>query len=421
MFKTFMIGLSALCMVPLATVAEQPQWSLEGVSEQLWQLSAERKIVESAIIAAQAKKQSAARWSNPELELAVDNAIGKEVGSGDSDLSQITIRQAIPLTGRLETRKQQASTQLDATSLQQQVIQLQLQKEASSLYHGLQYQQMRMALLQQQLESTAEFQRIAQRREQGGDISRLERLRLELINETSRQQINVAEGELHEAESALQNRLHRAEPIPELPPLVSVPPRPVLATLEPYLEMHPELQQLKKQVTTDELEINLQKAQRINDPQLWLSYERSYINGERQGVSGAGIAFTLPLWDRKQGEIASARQTMHQTRYRLEARERQLRQKLALHHRHLGHLIEQVERHRKVMLAPAQEVFNLSREAFAVGQADILQLVDAVDTYFQTELEQLSLMHSAWLEWSELRYTAAIQLATPLPSEKGNE
>lgn len=408
-FKVIGFGL-LLSSSPLLAASPVVNWSLDSAVQRAWQVSAERSIAGAALSAAETKQRYASMWPNPSIELAVDNAIGKETGSGDSEISQITVSQAIPLSGRLSLQGEQAELQREQAAVLRQQQLLLLEREAAYIFHELQFDQAHMWLLQQRLTSAKEFQRIGLRREQGGDLSRLERLRLDLVSELTKQQIASAEGQFAEASAAFRTRFQVEGNIGRLDVLEQLPVLPSLEALVQRHAEHPDLQLLAFQIAAARQGVNIAKVSHIVDPEVWVSYERSYLNGRREGVTGVGISFTVPLWQQAQGATKVAQQAKNQLQFQLDARQRQLSNQLSVNHLNLSQLIKQADTFRAQMRAPAREIFTLTTESFAVGQSDILQLVDAVDIYYENELGYLQLLQKAWVAWADLRYAAGISL-----------
>ena len=77
---------------------------------------------------------------------------------------------------------------------------------------------------------------------------------------------------------------------------------------------------------------------------------------------------------------------------------------------HLERLVKQAEHYKTNVLIPAQEVLNLTKAGFDVGEIDVLNLIDANKTYFDARKNYLELLYEASLESSEVRLAAGISL-----------
>ena len=124
----------------------------------------------------------------------------------------------------------------------------------------------------------------------------------------------------------------------------------------------------------------------------------------------------LPLWDRKGGQIREMGASVIQEESRFQALRQKLEGRLRQSHLHLTHLVQQGTHFRTHVFEPARELFDLTRKAYAAGEADILSLVDGHDTYFQAQTRYLELLQEAALEAAELRLAAGRSLVEVAPS-----
>ncbi len=393
-------------------VAQPDQWTLHSTAQRVLQVAPERGVAEAEVTARRGGLQQAGVWPNPTIEIGASNTMGKDDGQGGTDLNQISITQPLPISGRLGRQRAQAEAGLREAEASVGRQGLALEYEAARIFHGLQLSRARLALAEQRLESADEFQRIGQRREQAGDLSRLERLRLDLVREAARQQIATAEGKFSEALSDFRTLLNLTEAEPSLPALDHFPELPPLAQLERHLDAHPALVAAREGVEAARHGVAVARANRLADPEVWLAQERDVLGDRRQNAIAFGVAVTVPLWDRGKGNIDAAQANRQKAQLEVETLQRQLGNRLRLNHLHLSHLIEQGRDFRSHVLAPAQEIFQLSRKGFSAGQVGILNLVDAVETYFNARVRYLELLQEAWMEAAALRRSAGLSLLT---------
>ena len=406
---------TTLMVITSSAMAQTTPWTLESSVQQVLEVAPERQTAEAEVMILQGHRQQAGRWHNPTIELGASNAMSKEDGQGGATLNDITIRQPLPLSGRLNLQRQQADAQLKQAQAGVSEQNLTLEYEAARVFHSLQLNRALNQLAEQRLQSADEFQHIGRRREQAGDLSRLERLRLDLIRENASQLIANAEGKESESLSDFRTLLNLTETEPGVTALEQMPPYPALAELEQQLEQHPALLAARQKITAARNGIDIARASRLADPELWLSRGRDYLGGQRQDVTAFGVAITLPLWNNGTGQIDSARATRDKAQFELETVQRQLNNRLRLNHLHLGHLLEQAQTYLPKVLEPAEQLFQLSRSGFNAGEVEILALVDAVNGYYEARARYLELLQQTWLEAAELRRSAGISLLTATP------
>lgn len=397
------------------SAAQTEMWTLESTAQQVLQEAPERRVAQAEVKTREAERYQAGVWPNPTVELGASNAMGKDDGQGGTDVNLFGVRQALPLSGRLERQRKQADASLKQAEAGVGQQGLMLEYEAARVFHGLQFNRAQLKLAEQRLESADEFQHIGRRREQAGDLSRLERLRLDVVRESAKQLVASAEGEYSESLSDFKTLLNLAEVNPQLVMLVHPPALPLLAELEASLDGHPDLVAARQGVEVARHGVELARSRRFADPEIWLARERDLLDDRRQDITAFGVAISIPLWDRGKGNIDAALASQQKAQYEVNALRRQTGNRLQLNYLHLSHLIEQAEEFNSNVLDPADEIFRLTRKGFAAGQVEILNLVDAVDTYFDAQVRYLELLQEAWLEAAELRRAAGLSLLLAQP------
>lgn len=395
-------------------------WTLESSVHRAVEVAPELRAADAAVRMQEGALQQAGAWPNPDIELRLDNKIGKDAGTGGTDVTQLALSQPLPLGGRLRQARDMASADLRAAEADKDERALSLETEAARAFHDLQLADARLRLAEQRIELADALQQTAQRRQQAGELSRLERLRLDILREQAHQAIDREEGEYSEALARFRARLALPpEQAPSLVPLVPVEAVPELPELRTRMDRHPALRAVSSRIVAARSGIGLARAERLPDPVLRVFRERDYLDARPQSYSGAAVALTLPLWDRSRGRIGQARARLDETEALAAALERDLHTALDQSHLHLTHLIQQAAHFRERVREPAREVLELTRKGYAAGEAEILALVDANDTYFEAETRYLELLHEAWLEAAALRLAAGRSVLSARPLTQG--
>ncbi|MFA5627770.1 MAG: TolC family protein [Thiohalomonadaceae bacterium] len=393
----------------------QPQdsWTLEQSIRRAVEIAPEIRGSQAAVSARQGALQQAGAWPNPQIELRADDKIGKDDGTGGTGFTQLAFSQPLPLSGRLGHQQAVAGAELDAAHADLLYRQIQLETQVAQRFHGLQLAEERLHLAEQRLQLADDLQDIGHRRSQAGELSKLESLRLDLIRESAQQIFDKAEGSYNEALSRFRAYLGlSAEVVSKLAPLKAFEPMPDLQQLQDGLSRHSALLAARHRLEAAQSGVDLARAGRLPDPSLRLFRERDFLNGRHQDVTGIGVGITVPLWDRNSGRIDESRALVIQSQSELQALERDLNSRLQQSYLHLNHLVQQGKHYRTRVFEPAQKVFDLTRKAYASGEVEILSLIDANNTYFDTRERYLELLQEAWLEAAELRLAAGLTLVT---------
>jgi cobalt-zinc-cadmium efflux system outer membrane protein len=379
------------------------------------EVAPEIREAEAEVEAREGALTQAGAWPNPSIELRADQKLGIEDGSGGTELTQVAITQPLPLT-RLAPQRAQAGAQLAAARERLRHARLARETEAARAFHALQFAQARLTLAEQRIAFVAGLE--SGTGDKGRRIVRyltpLERARLAILREEAEQEVATAEGK--HGEAAAQFRALLALPpdsAPQTVPLVPAERPPVLDVLLKHLDDHPVIMASDQEIEAARAGINVARASRFADPTVGVFRERDFLAGARRDYNGVMLSVQVPLWSTQAGNVARARAEADQVRERRAALRRDLETRLRQGRLHLGHLIEQAERHRERLLGPAREMLALARRGFETGEQNILALVDAYSIYFETEVRYHELLQEAWQEAAELRFAAGIALVQP--------
>lgn len=410
------------CIVPVSAMGQsQGIWTLEDSIRRVVEVAPEIRGAQAAVGARQGALQQAGVWPNPQIELRADDSIGKDAGTGGTDFTQFAISQPLPLSGRLGHQQAVAGAALDAARAEQSYQQIRLETQVAQRYHSLQLALGRLRLAKRRLQLADDLQNTGRRRAQAGELSELERLRMDLIREAAQQALNSAEGAYNEALSRFRVYLGLSgEATPQLTSLQPFGLVPALEQLQAGLANHPALLAAKHRVEAARSGVDLARAERLPDLSLSVFREQDLLNGRRQDVTGIGLGITIPLWDRNSGRIGEARAQVIEGQSELQVLERDLDSRLRQSYLNLNQLVKQGEHYRTRVFQPAQKVFELTRKAYASGEVEILSVIDANNTYFDAHERYLELLQEAWLEAADLRLAAGRALV-PTEQDTDNE
>jgi len=357
-------------------------------------------------------------WPNPDLELSINDKLGLDDGSGGFDLTQIAISQPIPL-GRLSKQRQQAKARLEASNQDYLLQQLLLETETAHRFHLLQLMSSKLEVTEEQFEFAKRYKKDAGQDSQKEDslvryLNPLEQKRLDIMRASASQEVANIEGEYSEAVAGFKTLLFLnqgdSHKTAVLEPIDSMELLDILLRLQE--EKHPAIIAGQYQEEATDVGISLAKLERLQDPTVTVFGERDHLDNERQNYFGISLNLTLPFWDRKQGLIQQATAESEKAKHEQLALKQELQSRLKQAHLHLAHLIEQVDHYYNELLIPAREVFELTRKSFAVGEVNVLSLVDANNTYFDARRRYLELLYETHIELAELRLSSGISIAT---------
>jgi cobalt-zinc-cadmium efflux system outer membrane protein len=364
--------------------------------------AAQAAIAESA---GQAKQVSL--LPNPVIGYEGDQIRGGSYGGGEHGAF---LQQTIPLGGKLGLRRDVYRAQQRAgvatLAMQQQRIEADLE---SSFYAAL--------ALQQQIDTRRQLSAIA------ADATETAR---QLANVGQADAPDVLQSEVEQEQAALDtitaerhyiaafHQLTATAGQPDLPltrlagDLTASPAQP--PSLDTMLEQSPAVQRAGQEVHTAEAQLRSARREIVPDLTLraggqWNNEQvRQNPNIAAGGQSFASASIDLPLWNRNQGNIASAQAAVEA------AQAEAARVRLALRHS-AEPLIEQYSiaaaqsaRYRNDLLPRAQRAYDLYRERYRQMAAAYPQVLVSQRTLFQLQLAWIQSLGELWQSSAQLRH-----------------
>jgi len=412
----FLIAVVLVTTGPMASTwaADSGAWTLESATRRVLDLAPERRAADAAVAGREAELRAAGSWPNPNIELRADDKLGLDDGRGGTDLTRAGISQPLPLR-RLSRQRTAAEAALRSTEATRRAQRLQLEQETARVYHALQLAAARYKLAQERLAAAAGYPDRAAGRAGRDPLVRyltpLEQRRLAVLREEAQQAVLAAQREYENALTAFRALLGLSPDAPaEVVPLAPPMAPPALAELERGLEDHPTVVSAQQDVEAARAGIAVAESQRFADPELGVFRERDYINNARRDVTAVELTVQIPLWNLNRGPVDKAKADALRAQANLAAVQRDATSRLRQSHTELTRLLEQTERMRTNLLEPAREVLDLTRRGFISGEANILSLVDANNTYFDAQARYLDTLKDAALAAANLRLAAGQSL-----------
>ncbi|SEO84950.1 TolC family protein [Aquisalimonas asiatica] len=398
------IGLVGLfCMS--AAVAGSGTWTFERAVTHGLSVAPETDALEHRISVQRGSRDQTGRWPNPRLEADVSEGLGREDGRGGYALTELSLTQPLPLWGQLGHGRDAADARVAEAEAMAEVGRLELEAAIGAAFHAWQKTEADYGLAQQRLEEAERLNRIARLREERGDLSERERLRITLFRSEAMRDLEAAEGERAEARAVLASWLDLSPgELGEAPPF-DVPALQAADTGpgQDGLHDHPALRAASERQRAAASEISRARAEGRPDVSVRLFRERDVIDGSREGSVGVGIQLELPLWDRNQGRVREYAAERRQVQADARTLHRDLARQISVSTEYLAHLLRELERHREETLAPAHRVRELTYRGYETGEATLLELLEAYNTHFDAVRQEQQLLAESWEEWRELR------------------
>jgi cobalt-zinc-cadmium efflux system outer membrane protein len=405
--KQFVRNLLLLIAVLASTQSIAQQWNLESSVQQAIATSPELKKSIAELGVRQADINLSSLWPDPEIGFKVDNKMGQDDGAGGYDLTDITVRQSIPMS-RIKYQEEAAAASMKAAHFSQQYRSLQVQNRISKVFHQLQFASAKLTLAEKQLKLANEMYGQDESESKGVVVrylSPLEKMRLTIIREEAKQASGSAEGKYKEAISEfvklLGIEMGSVTSVSELLPVENIPNLKQLTELQ---NSHAQLSSQQQEVMAANHKIDVARSTQMIDPSIGLSWQREDIYAIMFNIQ-------IPITDRKTTAESKATYKASQQKIELQLLKRELKINLNRSYTHLNHVIEQAVEYKKKVLKPAGKMLELTNKGFTSGELNILSLVDANNTYFEARLTYLDLIYQARVELAEVKLYAG-QLIT---------
>jgi outer membrane protein, heavy metal efflux system len=401
---------------PLAEMANRAPLTLDAVLTLARTHNPTLRAAQAAIAQSAGQAKQAGTLPNPVIGYEGDQIRGGSYGGGEHGAF---LQQTIPLGGKLGLRRDvyraQQHTGEAALATQQQRIEADME---SSFYAAL--------ALQQEIDTRRQLNAIA------ADATETAR---QLANVGQADAPDVLQSEVEQGQAALDTltaerhyiaAFHQLTAIagqPDLPltrlagDLTATPAQP--PSLDTILAQSPAVQRADQAVHAAEAQLRSARREIVPDLTLrageqWnneLVRENPNIAAGPQSFASASI--DLPLWNRNQGNIASAQAAVDA------AQAEAARVRLALRHS-AAPLIEQYSiaatqsaRYRNDLLPRAQRAYDLYRERYRQMAAAYPQVLVSQRTLFQLQLAYIESLGELWQTSAQLRHFALGGALTP--------
>jgi len=389
--------------------------SLEQSIQMAVSVAPELQAAQAKLGAQEAQLGSINTWPNPTVGMQVDNVLDLESGGSGYDLTEISFSQPIPLQ-RMKHERKQADLGIQKAQAQYQQQHLQLEYQVAQLFYEVQHKSALLKLAKQRLYEVQQHQK--KHRSGKGEfdplvryVTPLEVMRLDIVLQTAKQGVAVAEGQYDEAAASFKALL--ALPLTQALNLPDLTPATLTLShddLKAALREHPSLRAGTLAVEEAEAGIAVAKANRIGDPVVTLFRRTDFLAGQRQAVNGIAVSVDVPFWNTSNSASVEAGFVAQQVQADVNTQQRDLQANLHKSYLHYGHLIAQTKHYRNKVLKPAKKMLNLTHRGFDVGELSVLTLVDAYNTYFDAQISHTNLLVQAWQELAMLRLSAGLSV-----------
>ncbi len=330
----------------------------------------------AGVDAARAGIVSSEAYPNPEVELLSGRLSARQAGAAAGSAHTVSITQRIDLPSQRYLRREIAGKTFEATVAGRRQYLSDLTARVKQGYYETLRREAEFLAAEESLVLMQQIYDRAQVRVDVGDAPRYESIKAsaELLNAQKTSQSALLR--VNQAKSFLRQQIGGVLPLgfSLAGGLEGAPDVAALETLRTnMLRSNPELEQLRTELERAGLALDYEKSLRLPTVALRASADREPdVRGTR-----AGIAFSVPLWDRRKGPIDEAAAMRMRVRSLLEEREFVLAQELDSAYQQFLIASSQVEALTSGIVIEAESALRIAEAAYRFGERGILDYLDA--------------------------------------------
>ena len=363
---------------------------------------------------AQAEGLVAGAYPNPALEIG-GGPWRSRVGAEPGTASSYGITQPIELPSVRAARIAAAAAGADSAGALADTVRLAIGYQSRQAFYDLLRRKEDERLARENLELLEQIQGRVQKRVEVGEAPRFELVRAEAETLAAQNALAAARLRIEEARGALRRLAGGAlasgfDIRGELPVLPDAPALPALQ--EAVLAGNPALRASAAERERAQRRLEQEQALRLPQPALRLGESRD----PEMRATTVGLTLSIPLWDRREGQIAQARAGIDLAAAQAEQQRIQLLRELEAAHARLAIAKRQIVTFEAGLLRSAEAALQVAEAAYRFGERSFLEVLDAQRTlrvvrvdYNQARFERIA----AWLDIERLRARDPFQTETP--------
>lgn len=371
MKRVYMTTTIVLLLMCIRTDAQQ--LTVEQAVGRALESNAELAAMAAELRGAEAAARQAARRTNPELELSVENAGANEAVTETT----LSIGQIVELGGDRRARADAAEAAREIVRLEFDVRRRDVEARVRSAFAELLAAQQQQIIARENVGSAEAAFAAIRDRVAAGKVSPIEETRAGVTVSIERIELTRAETAVANARRELAATWGGSDA-----DIVAGAPGGIGAGPDAGVDASPELQRSQAIVAQREAEARVERARATPDVRAHAGI-RGYDDGDGPAAV-AGVAVALPVFDRNRDAIASALARVEAARGDATAVRVRLTRDLDQARVRLAAAEQNVERFRTEIIPAAQSVNDAISEGYRLGKFGYLEVLDARRTLAQS-------------------------------------
>lgn len=347
------------------------------------EFSPQLKASKAGVMAAKGIEKQAGYWKNPELEIEAENIAGSGQFSG-SDSAEYTygLSQTIEIGGKRSARKKSAFESRKVANSEFTINKLYVIRDVHNAYGSVLAEAEALKLAKEQEELARQVLKSVSKRVAAARESEIQRVKATVAYDASVIKSFQEEGSLKSAKQKLAQLLGKEVLDVSLEHSYFfnlTPPKP-LKSYQDILDKSPILNHSRYLNNEKKFNLDLARANRISDPTIKVGF-RDFRDSSEQAMV-AGLSFPLPLFDRNQGNVYSARAELSKASSNKLQTKLALEQKLMSNWQNWQSSFSTAKKLKESIIPTAKKAFRIARQGYQKGKLPYLEVLDAQRTLF---------------------------------------
>lgn len=348
-----------------------------------------------AVDAARGQALQAGLYPNPTVGVNLDELGDRTGPKGVNTLPLVS--QEIVTGGKLKLARAVACKEVDQATLTLQSQRYAMLAEVRSSYFDVLALQRRITLLNEMLKLADQSLEQTNKLLNANLVARLDLVQLEVERERLRMEEETARRELPPALRKLAAVVGAGgSPSEQIIGTLDLPlPNYDLdRTRDVVVTIHPEIRSAQLGVEKARLKLRREQAQPIPNVTVGAGYVRQNQNQSDDWT--IGVSVPIPVWNRNQGNIATAVAQVSEATQSVGKVENELSERVATAFREFYSARQRADRYRESILPRAKETYDLSFKAYQGGQFEYLRVLEAQRAVTQANLDYIRALADAW-------------------------
>lgn len=387
----------------MTNVNAAESWTLQQVIDKTLELNPAMQVADAQAVAAQATITTAKAYLNPEVEFAAGPT---RYRSGTNEVKSywlVGLSQPLEFSSVRSARQILAESNVGVAEAGKQLTRVELKSRVKDAFYYVLQRQAVLKLVEGDRALLMQIRDRVKLRVDVGEAPKYELIKADTELLAAERDYQSALVRITEAKAYLRGLTGNGLPMEyelagELPLSAALPN---MQSLKQQIDQNPQLTQLR--AATKSAEAKLQLEERLRTPGLTL--KANVDQDPDLTTMRLGLAIPLPLWNKREGQIAEAAAGIKQTQAVLSERELSLNRDLDSAYQRYLIAQQQVTAFENGLLSQSEHVLKTAEAAYRYGERGILEYLDAQRTFRGVRKDYLTARYdyvSAMLEIERL-------------------